>query len=290
MAMPPRSSLPQANAAIAPILGVTLLALGLALVFFLFFQISKGEPFRGVNPFGEDPYDAVGSIGVEVALFVSAWSFARALRLHQAPALPGTIRFIARGDRVVLGAVGLTLLTDIAAEVAAPPPRTGREAALLAGLALLSLLTLAVGLRHHVVFKRIDAPPAPNDLTPAEALEDLWTAFVFVLEGAHVMPARVMEAARGFRVRRVLAGLPWIDPQIHPWRFAAVTGLALGVGLTIAQLREGPPPSLAAGLLVAGLFILIEWAAVMLGFAVLGGYLGLRPTIRRSRQPRTTVS
>ncbi len=210
MAMPPRSSLPQANAATGPILGVTLLALGLALVFFLFFQISKGAPFRSVNPFGEDPYDAVGSIAVEVALFVSALSCARALRLHQAPALQGTIRFI------VLGAVGLTLLTDIAAEVAAPPRQTGRAAALLAGLALLSLLTLAVGLRHGVVFKRIDTPAAPNDLTPAEGLEDLWTAFVFVLDGARVIPAQVMGAARGFRVRQVFPASPGSTPRsIH---------------------------------------------------------------------------
>jgi hypothetical protein len=31
-----------------------------AILFALFFQVNKGGPFREVNPFGVDPYDAVG--------------------------------------------------------------------------------------------------------------------------------------------------------------------------------------------------------------------------------------
>ena len=32
-----------------------------AILFYLFFQVNKGGPFREVNPFGVDPYVAVGS-------------------------------------------------------------------------------------------------------------------------------------------------------------------------------------------------------------------------------------
>ncbi len=32
-----------------------------AIVFWIFFQINKGGPFPEINPFGVDPYDAVGS-------------------------------------------------------------------------------------------------------------------------------------------------------------------------------------------------------------------------------------
>jgi len=39
---------------------VTALIASAAVAFYLFFQINKGGPFRDINPFGQDPYDAVG--------------------------------------------------------------------------------------------------------------------------------------------------------------------------------------------------------------------------------------
>jgi hypothetical protein len=54
------------------------------------------------------------------------------------------------------------------------------------------------------------------------------------------------------------------------------------MGLTLAQLQEGLPPSLKIGLLVAGIFISAEFVATLVGFAILGGYLGLRPSFNRS--------
>ena len=46
----------------------------------------------------------------------------------------------------------------------------------------------------------------------------------------------------------------------------------------LAQLQEGFPPNLKAGLLVAGIFISGELAATLAGFAIFGGYLGLQPS------------
>ena len=44
----------------------------LAVVFYLFFQISKHDlALSQVNVFAEDPYDAVGSFGVQFALFTA---------------------------------------------------------------------------------------------------------------------------------------------------------------------------------------------------------------------------
>jgi hypothetical protein len=65
---------------------VTALITGAALAFALFFQIAKGGPFRVVNPFGEDPYDAVGSFAVQGTLLIGALTYARALRLRMEPA------------------------------------------------------------------------------------------------------------------------------------------------------------------------------------------------------------
>ncbi len=47
-----------------------LLAIGLAILLFLFFEICKHAPvFSQVKVFTEDPYDSVGSFGVQLAPF-----------------------------------------------------------------------------------------------------------------------------------------------------------------------------------------------------------------------------
>jgi hypothetical protein len=69
-----------------------------------------------------------------------------------------------------------------------------------------------------------------------------------------------------------------MDPRLHSWRFTAILGLCAGAMLILAQLQEGLPPNLFTGLLLAGIFISVELAATLLGFAIFGSYLGLRPT------------
>jgi len=54
----------------------------LAVMFTAFFQVSKGGPFRDVNPFGLAPYDAVGSFAFQGALLLGILTYARVLRLH----------------------------------------------------------------------------------------------------------------------------------------------------------------------------------------------------------------
>jgi hypothetical protein len=80
-----------------------------------------------------------------------------------------------------------------------------------------------------------------------------------------------------FNSDRLFARLQWINPRPHPWPFACALGLLVGAGLVLALLQEGLPPSLRAGLMVMGVFISAELAATLLGFAIFGGYLGLRP-------------
>jgi hypothetical protein len=56
----------------------------LAVLFYLFFQISKHNPaLSHVNAFAEDPYDAVGSFGVQLAVFTALLSLVRAFRPYQ---------------------------------------------------------------------------------------------------------------------------------------------------------------------------------------------------------------
>ena len=59
-----------ANPSARRIHAVAALIFGAAVVFYLFFQVNKGGPFRDINPFGNDPYDAVGSFAFQIALLV----------------------------------------------------------------------------------------------------------------------------------------------------------------------------------------------------------------------------
>jgi hypothetical protein len=101
----------------------------------------------------------------------------------------------------------------------------------------------------------------------------------------NMLPKSVLDWVNGFGSDMLFARMPWINPRRYPWRFAAALGLLVGVGLLLAQLVvEGPPPSLQTGAMVVGIFLSVELCAVLTGFAVLGGYLGLRPLTRTKRR------
>lgn len=56
----------------------------LAVVFYLFWQICKQQPaLVQVATFTEDPYDAVGSLGTQFAVFTALLSMVRAFRPYQ---------------------------------------------------------------------------------------------------------------------------------------------------------------------------------------------------------------
>jgi hypothetical protein len=251
------------------------------ILFFTFFQLAKREPFRSVNPFGEDPYDAVGSFAVQIALLIGALTYARALRTWRDSAQANKLRFILRGNLLVLVAIGTTVLVDALAEILRPLPRSYWGSVLLVGLAAMALLALACYLALAAAFRRPPVLAPPTDLTPADGFDDLWTLVqVPVVCLSAILPHGPVQWVQRFSGDALFARLPWINPRTHPWRFATVLGLLVGLGLLAAQMQEGLPPSLAAGLIVAAIFISAETLAGLVGFALLDGYLGLRPAFR----------
>ncbi len=263
---------------------VTAWVLSLAVTFLLFFLVNKLDPFRAANPFGEDPYDAVGSFAVQLALLVALMSFSRVLRLQRDVTQRNKSRLVVRGNLVVLVAIMITLGVDTCAVAGSPPPAThaGRMLMIeLAALALLTLLALIAVARVAPSFRN----RAPRDLTPADAIDDLLTL------------ARVPRKRRGGRRPPPLlawkgrlsgdalaASLGALSPRTHPWRFACATGVAAGAAVAVGQLREGLPPNLAVGLRTAAIFVGGEMLAVLLGFALLGAFLGLRPSRGRDNR------
>lgn len=262
-----------------------MLHFALALGFLGFFQLSKASPLREVNPFGDDPYDAVGSVAVQLALLCGALSYARALRLlHTRDEVPKT-RLILRGDLIVLTAVFTALAADGFAEAARPQPASFLGSILLLALLGLASLGCVCSILLARAFSRIQFAPAPTGLTPADAIDDLWTLIRLPLSrAAPLLPRPILNWIEHFSSDRLFSRLRWLDPRLHPWRFAALVGVLSGGLLTAAQFREGLPPSAKSAIIVASIIISVEASATMVGFALFGGQLGLRPT--GSTKPR----
>jgi hypothetical protein len=87
----------------------------LSILFFVFFDKSKHIPaLAKVNPFAVDPYDAVGSFGIQVALFVAFISLIRVFRPYRTNKKTANQEvLIIRGEMVVVLSVIVTLAADI---------------------------------------------------------------------------------------------------------------------------------------------------------------------------------
>lgn len=253
-------------------------SLVVATAFLAFFLAGKVSPFREINPFGEDPYDAVGSIAVQLALFCGVLSYARALRLlHGSQEMPKA-RFVIRGDGLVLTATLATLVTDAAAETPHQVAPSYWESVLLCGLIILGVLTLVCAGLLARAASLFPVVTPPSNLTPADAIDDLLSLLRVPLAAVQrVLPAGLPRWVQQLTSDRLFAYLPFLNPRIHPWRFAAFAGVSAGLLLLAFQLREGLPASFLSGIAVGALFVLVELAATLAGFALFGGFLGLRP-------------
>ncbi len=253
-----------------------------AVVFALFFQVNKGGPLREANPFLDDPYDAIGSLAVQVALLVALLSYARAMRLRAEPAQSSKAGLALRGDALVILAITVTLAGDAAAVFFRPVPPSPWRTVILVELVLMWVIDLACFLAVAVFSQRVSLPTPPADLTPGDAIDDLWILVRLpVARLRSRLPAGLVAWVERFRSDRLFARFPWLNPRLHPWRFAAALGLLVGVVILLAQLQEGLPPSLVFFVLVAILFLSAELAATLIGFALLGGFLGLRPPLKK---------
>jgi hypothetical protein len=192
---------------------------------------------------------------------------------------------ILHGNILVLAAIFITLCSDAIAEFVQPVPPSLWRNILIIELGSMFLFTFICGLALWVVFRGMPTPLPPPNLTPADAIDDLWSLVrVPVVRGGSIFPPPMVEWVRRFNSDLLFARVQWLDPRKSPWRFTGAVGLLVGILLVLAQLQEGLPPSLAIGLLVMGIFISVEFVATLLGFAVFGGYLGLRPTFKKKSE------
>ncbi len=259
---------------------VTILVTSVAILFILFFQVNKAEPFREVSPFVNDPYDAIGSFAIQIAALLGVLNYARGLRLRIEPEQLVKTHLVLRGNALVILAILITLLGDTIAEIISKAPPSVWSDLLLVELFLMFLLTVISTIALVIISRQVPYLEPPSILTLADALDDLWTLVRVPVEKAHtVLPLAFVRWVQDFNLDKLFARVPWLSPRHHPWRFASALGLLAGIALLGFQLREGLPPNARIGLLVAGIFLFAELSGTLLGFLLLGSYLGLRPPL-----------
>ena len=123
----------------------------LAMVFYLFFQMSKHHPaLSQVNAFANDPYDAVGTAGTQFAAFTALLSLVRAFRPYQSKkALDNQQLLLVRGAYLTCLSVAVTLVADMVAMIRYPSLWIGFPAGQLLALLTggMTLLTVLVSWR-----------------------------------------------------------------------------------------------------------------------------------------------
>lgn len=129
------------------------LTFGLAVLFMGFFQNSKHMVlFASVNPFAEDPYDAVGSFGVQLALLTALLALLRAFRPAESGQVSGSqLQLFLRAASLCCVSIAVTLGADMIALFRHLPMWINQPAGILlaAWTAAIAVLIVFVGWFLH---------------------------------------------------------------------------------------------------------------------------------------------
>jgi len=254
-------------------------------VFWAFFAWSKNQSISELNPFAVDPYDAIGSFAFQLAIALSILSLARSFQqikdansLHRLP-------FILRGIGIALFAIFITIVGDgiAVAQQAALVFSSTAGGYLMFGLGVVAFFAIIDGFLYIRVILHVHHIPETSDASSSlgEALNDL---YLMILSPV----LRIFPQIKSFdRWLRNKAGrFAWLSPSVHPWRFVMSIGIVLGLLFPVAEFfKEGPPDHLQIAFLVIAIFLLGEMGAILLGFLIFGGFLGLRPPLFWKNSP-----
>lgn len=280
-----------------------LAVLGLTVLFSQFFMITKHQPrLSTIIPFGEDPYDAIGSIALILSFLLVVLSLFRIFQAHLlASSTPLTKVLLTRTQIAVPLSVLVALGSDGVAMLRHPSawtgkPGTGELIALLAGMAAASLAVLFF-VRSSV---REISLPAGQRLSRRAVAIIVGCAVTLALFPEHIIQNALLHffaIAVGFvllvapQSALIVAILPYeqAEPQTRrysarsrsrlwmQWGAVVILGIAVGAAAFIAEFLEwskgSTPP--AQILLVSSIFIAAGMSALLIAFAFLRTPLGL---------------
>lgn len=275
---------------------------GLAALFYWSFMLAKHDPaLRDIIPFGNDPYDAVGSFGVIVGMLIALLSLVRAFQPYREHP-PSTAQrvYLIRSQVAVVLAVLITLAADVIAMARNPSMWIGAASrywliALLGGMAV---VTVAVQLLIRASQENLPeggmqrwTPAAIATLLsililalyPEQLINRTATHLLTVVAGDIVLFAPMRPLLNALVPYKADQGRMETTPARS--RFSTVSqrwGIVVGVGALIGalafwgEISEGRS-ALPIGrlLFVASVFIGLGLAGLLIAYAFLGKPLGL---------------
>lgn len=274
---------------------------GLGCLFYWSFMFAKHDPaLRGVIPFGDDPYDAVGSFGVMVGMLIALLSLVRAFRPYrEAPSLTQRANLVRSQEAVVL-AVFMTLTSDVVAMARHPSMWVGtasrdRLIALVGGMAVVAAAVqlLIRASQRELPERGVKHWKAAVSATllaimvlaayPEQLIHGTATHLLTVVAGAIVLfaPMRPLlnalvpyKSDKG-RMEKIPARGQFSTAG-RRWGIAALAGAVIGACAFLGEIAEGsgavPMNRLA---FVASVFIGLGLAGFLIAYAFLREPLGL---------------
>lgn len=257
----------------------SVLAVGLAGTFFFFFQFTKHFPLlRTVNVFGNDPYDAVGSLAILFAGFAAMVSLYWEVTAKKQKALQAAI--------LVVLAVAITLFFDAVALLRYPAVWLGNV-----GGQTLFLLTTGLTSLTAVIFWKLkrDAALAPHRLKLRRAMGVTGALgvvfFIYPASWTHQVVSEVFTII--FAVVTLFVLVRWWAAAFFPeiptpfrWKLwwlvlAMVTGAIIGLSLFQLEARsEGIHLTAGIPVVLLLIFVSVPAVAAALTYFLLFQYLG----------------
>jgi hypothetical protein len=305
----------------------------IGLLFAFFFDRSKHLPLVAKsNPFADDPYDAIGSIAVQLVLFLVLISLLRAFRPY-----PGRtpsareLSLIPKASLFGMIAICITLLGDLVAMVrhrsiwvatlggellaaatvtffligvlelwlswrrakgggARSDPWTAGLAStalvfvilaiypeqlrqssggeLLTALAGTAMLFFPLGVFSRRLTLNQDGPAV-------DIIDDLAAVVAWIKSRTPSLQPLYVGFDRCQRMSWALKASAWVNPRRHKWRLCLLTGAGVGIGLVTAEFWSEGAASLRMAVLLIAIFVGLESAAILMGYALLGKPLDL---------------
>jgi hypothetical protein len=275
----------------------------LSVIFYFFFMTAKHDPaLSPIIPFGDDPYDAVGSFCLILSVLLAVLSLVRAFRPYRAPRPTAVDQaFLARTQIAIPLGILVVLATDAIALARHTSMWMGKTGAgelgvLLLGMAFLSLLAVYLVRRsaHGIELPMARAHSTKSviavlalvvvlALFPEQIIQSVSLHFLAILLSFVLIAAS--QATLSMSLLPFATGKPNVEPAAPParsrrwiqWGSVALAGMAIGTLILMGELfGEGAANApLAQVLLLSAVFIGTGTACLLIAFGFFKKPLGL---------------
>lgn len=280
-----------------------ILVLLLSTLFYLFFDACKHNPaLSSVNPFADDPYDAIGSFGIQAAAVLTLLSVLRAFWPHSAGDASGNREAVlVRTQMMAILAVGITMAGNIVAMLRHRSMWIATVAGHLLALLVggMVILTAATGWLVDRTKRGIDLPRVTNVWKRAIAIScaaavflafypEYWRlnmvgGLLTALLGTGLLFLPLWALGTALVPYRAIASND--DPVTAAWQylgkrqssFVFLGGALIGLLLAFAELHDpnGWPHLTLRIASIASAYICLETLGVLIGYCLLRKPLGL---------------